>query len=217
MVSHLLTRCLRIPDKLSKSLLPFPFSVRRMLLTFLCLRIEGLIKNLLWRNHASFQRKEATNSPYPAMLLTLVTLLLLWQNTVTKATYKIKHLIWCSQLQRPMSIMVGAWQQAGRHGTGAVAKSLYLLHNWGVGRCEFWYLKAHTQWHFFKQGHTSSSFPNIFTNWEPTIQIYDSNEAIPIQATTMPLIHKSDQHGITTIRVHQWKVYPGNQQLCNGT
>lgn len=38
------------------------------------------------------------------------------------------------------------------------------------------------------------------TNWGPTIQIYESMGAIPMQAIPMPVIHKMEQHGMITIK-----------------
>lgn len=54
----------------------------------------------------------------------LVTFLLSQQNTMTKAIYKRKHLIWGFGVRSYKSkIIVGAWQQAG---PGAVAVVVYM-------------------------------------------------------------------------------------------
>lgn len=57
----------------------------------------------------------------------LVSFLLLWQNAMTKATYRRKRLLGRAISEgNPIAIMVGAWQQAARHGTGAMLESLHL-------------------------------------------------------------------------------------------
>lgn len=62
----------------------------------------------------------------------LLATFLLWQNTMTKATYKR---IWGSQLWRVKSPWLswwGVWQQAGRHGAGVILRTSHFgpkLHN----------------------------------------------------------------------------------------
>lgn len=58
---------------------------------------------------------------------------------MVKATYKRKHLIGgllTDSEDESMTIVVGAWHQAGRHGVAAVSERSYLLHrqqsgSWG--------------------------------------------------------------------------------------
>lgn len=60
----------------------------------------------------------------------LATFLLPRRNTETKATYRQRSLLACTVSEgESVTIMGGAfaWQQAGRHGTGAVAESFYLI------------------------------------------------------------------------------------------
>jgi hypothetical protein len=95
--------------------------------------------------------------------------------SMTKATYKRKHFI-------------GAWQQAGRHGTRAVAETLHLIHKqkaeWEGERererekldleLGFVKLEAHPQWRTsFKQVTPPNPSPNCFTNYRPNIQTYE--------------------------------------------
>jgi hypothetical protein len=49
---------------------------------------------------------------------------------MNKEIYKTKHLIWGSQVPEGefMTTMAGTWQQAGRPGTGVVARRLYPSH-----------------------------------------------------------------------------------------
>lgn len=89
--------------------------------------------------------------------------LLLWRDNMTKATYR--KVYWNLWLQRvsPWPSWQKVQQQAGRHGPGAVANSLHLIHKQeaeraltgnGVG---FWKLKVHPRWHISSMKATALS------------------------------------------------------------
>ena len=62
----------------------------------------------------------------------LLTLLLLWNDTMTKETNKRKHLIWSSCFHRYVVEAMAGTMAAGRHDTGAVAESS--IWTWARGR-----------------------------------------------------------------------------------
>lgn len=64
-------------------------------------------------------------SSHAASRLVLVTLQLLWQNTMIKATYKRKHSIWDHSSRGLICDHLGG-EQVGSHGAGAVAERLHL-------------------------------------------------------------------------------------------
>lgn len=67
------------------------------------------------------------------MLAVLVTILLLWTDTMAKITYKEKHLtgsLFIVSEDEYMSIMVGNVAAGSRHGAQAVAESLRLIYKY---------------------------------------------------------------------------------------
>lgn len=91
-------------------------------------------------------------------------------NTMTKATYKLKHLGLEVLMASPWPLWKSECQQASRHETVEVAESLYLTHKLKIE-------KASQEWHglvkcqslpsvtyLFQQAQTSSSLTNSLTN-----------------------------------------------------
>ena len=79
---------------------------------------------------------------------------------MTKATYKRKHLIGSLLTVsegESMTIMAGSMGEGRRHGAGAVAKHLHLIHIRGRERMgAAWTFKTlPLVTHLFQQGHTS--------------------------------------------------------------
>lgn len=64
----------------------------------------------------------------------LLTFLLLWIDSITRAVYKGKHLIWVLRFQRVSSHHYHSRECDGRQGTGAVTKDSHLIHKLGMMR-----------------------------------------------------------------------------------
>lgn len=80
-----------------------------------------------------------------------------------------------------------AGTKSSRHGTGAEAESLQVIHKHRQrgSRLEMaWNRKVHRQWH------TSSFFPNSSPNWAPSIQTHEQTmRAVLIQTTTTCILY----------------------------